>query len=67
MILQGWVTLARVRILVTGGAGYIGSQTCQEFLDAGHEVVVLDDLRSRHASLEFNLRPFLLVHGSHER
>lgn len=31
-------------ILVTGGAGYIGSHTCVELLEAGHEVVVLDNL-----------------------
>jgi UDP-glucose 4-epimerase len=30
-------------ILVTGGAGYIGSHTCVELLDAGNEVVVLDN------------------------
>ena len=32
------------KILVTGGAGYIGSHTCLELLNAGHEVVVLDNL-----------------------
>ena len=32
------------KILVTGGAGYIGSHTCLELLDAQHEVVVLDNL-----------------------
>ncbi len=31
-------------ILVTGGAGYIGSHTCVELLNTGHEVVVLDNL-----------------------
>ena len=31
-------------VLVTGGAGYIGSHTCVELLDAGYEVVVLDNL-----------------------
>lgn len=31
-------------ILVTGGAGYIGSHTCVELLEAGHRVVVLDNL-----------------------
>jgi UDP-glucose 4-epimerase len=30
-------------ILVTGGAGYIGSHTCVELLHAGHEVVAIDD------------------------
>jgi len=33
-----------MRILVTGGAGYIGSITVRTLLDAGHEVVVLDTL-----------------------
>jgi len=32
------------KVLVTGGAGYIGSHTCLELLNAGHEVVVLDNL-----------------------
>lgn len=31
-------------ILVTGGAGYIGSHTCVELLQAGYEVVVMDNL-----------------------
>lgn len=31
-------------ILVTGGAGYIGSHTCLELLNEGHNVVILDDL-----------------------
>src|SRR4051812_46746562 len=30
------------KILVTGGAGYIGSHLTKDLLDAGHEVVVLD-------------------------
>lgn len=33
-----------MRILVTGGAGYIGSHTCVELLNLGHEVVVVDNL-----------------------
>lgn len=32
------------RVLVTGGAGYIGSHTCLELLQAGHVVTVLDNL-----------------------
>ncbi len=33
-----------MRILVTGGAGYIGSHTCVELLEKGHDVVVVDNL-----------------------
>ncbi len=33
-----------MKVLVTGGAGYIGSHTCVALLDAGPEVVVLDNL-----------------------
>ena len=33
-----------MKILVTGGAGYIGSHTCVELLNAGYEIVVLDNL-----------------------
>ena len=32
-----------MKILVTGGAGYIGSHTCVELLESGHEVVVVDN------------------------
>ncbi|MDR0923686.1 MAG: SDR family NAD(P)-dependent oxidoreductase, partial [Hungatella sp.] len=42
-----------MRILVTGGAGYIGSHTCIELLEQGHEVVVVDNLcNSSKVSLE---------------
>ncbi len=41
------------RILVTGGAGYIGSHTCVELLEDGYEVVVVDNLsNSSFAALE---------------
>jgi UDP-glucose 4-epimerase len=38
-----------VAILVTGGAGYIGSHACLELLRAGHDVIVLDNLSNSHA------------------
>ena len=38
------------RILVTGGAGYVGSVSVEAFLAAGHDVVVLDDLSTGHRS-----------------
>ena len=37
-----------MRVLVTGGAGYIGSHTCVELLEAGHEVFVIDNLSNGH-------------------
>jgi UDP-glucose 4-epimerase len=37
-----------MRVLVTGGAGYIGSHTCVELLVAGHEVFVIDNLSNGH-------------------
>jgi len=40
-----------MKILVTGGAGYIGSHTCVALLDAGHDVVVLDDLSNSEAGV----------------
>ncbi|MCM2276995.1 MAG: UDP-glucose 4-epimerase GalE [Oligoflexia bacterium] len=40
---------AKARILVVGGAGYVGSATCAWLLDHGHEVWILDDLSTGHA------------------
>ena len=38
------------KILITGGAGYVGSVSTEALLAAGHEVVVLDDLTTGHRS-----------------
>jgi UDP-glucose 4-epimerase len=40
-----------MRILVTGGAGYVGSVSVERLLAADHEVTVLDDLSTGHAEL----------------
>ena len=40
-----------MRVLVTGGAGYIGSVTAAALLAEGHDVVVVDDLRRGHRDL----------------
>ena len=42
------------KILVTGGAGFIGSHVVDQFLDKGFEVIILDDLSTGRAS---NLNP----------
>ena len=36
--------MRRVKILVTGGAGYIGSHTAIILLEQGHQVVIVDNL-----------------------
>src|SRR5439155_8457376 len=40
---------ARMRILITGGAGFIGSHVTDAYLAAGHDVAVVDDLSSGSA------------------
>lgn len=40
-----------MNILVTGGAGYIGSHTCKDLAARGHRVVVYDNLSTGHRSL----------------
>jgi UDP-glucose-4-epimerase GalE len=52
-----------MRVLVTGGAGYVGSVSVEALVDAGHEVVVLDDLSKGHRdALPAGVR---LVQGSY--
>jgi len=42
-------------ILVTGGAGYIGTHTCVELIEAGYEVVVIDNLSNSKAESLFGV------------
>jgi len=37
-----------MKVLVTGGAGYIGSHTCIELLQSGYEIVVVDNFANSH-------------------
>lgn len=51
-----------MRILVTGGAGYVGAVTVERLIDAGHEVTVLDSLVTGHREAAEPLAAF--VEGS---
>jgi len=49
-----------MNVFVTGGAGYIGSICVQELLNAGHQVVVYDDLSEGHRSAVDSRAEFIL-------
>ena len=36
--------MSRPRVLITGGAGFLGSHLCERFLAEGHEVICMDNL-----------------------
>lgn len=42
--MQKWEGFMKKRVLLTGGAGYIGSHTAVELLENGYEVIVYDNL-----------------------
>ena len=54
-----------MKILITGGAGYLGSVITGKMLDAGHEVLVLDKLIFNQVSLlGYTSNPkFKFIHG----
>jgi UDP-glucose-4-epimerase GalE len=55
------------KILVTGGAGYVGSVSVEAFLAAGHDVVVLDDLTTGHrAAVVDGARLHVGSYGDHD-
>jgi UDP-glucose 4-epimerase len=45
-----------MKILVTGGAGYIGSHTCIELINAGHDLIVVDNLSNSKPSVLDRIR-----------
>ncbi len=51
-----------MRVLVTGGAGYVGSVSVERLTEAGHRVTVLDDLSTGHRAAVDGTE---LVHGSY--
>lgn len=57
-----------MHILITGGAGYIGSHTCVELLSAGYEVVVFDNFSNSHPEAlrrveQISKKPVVVVRG----
>lgn len=57
-----------MNILITGGAGYIGSHTCVELLAAGHQVVVYDNFSNSHPEAlrrveKITGKPLIVVNG----
>jgi UDP-glucuronate 4-epimerase len=65
-------TICRVNFLVTGGAGFIGSNLCERLLHEGHSVWALDDLNSFYdvsikqrniREIQALAKPFTFVHG----
>ena len=59
--------MARMRVLVSGGAGYIGSHTVLSLIESGHEVLVVDDFSNSKASVVGRLEELsgthIPVHG----
>ena len=57
-----------MRILITGGAGFIGSHLAEEYLKKGHEVYVIDDLSTgvldnlSHLNQNESIKNRLFVH-----
>ena len=50
-----------MRVLVTGGAGYIGSHTVKALINAGHNPVVLDNLVYGHENVVKNILQVPLI------
>ena len=57
-----------MKILVTGGTGYIGSHTCVELIESGYEVIVVDNLSNssieslkRVEKITKNIIPFFKI------
>jgi UDP-N-acetylglucosamine 4-epimerase len=58
--------MMKKRILVTGGAGFIGSNTCENLINEGHDVICLDNfITGRRSNIEklLPLQSFTLIEG----
>lgn len=60
-ILKKSVQPPHKRILVTGGAGYIGSHTCLELLNNGYDIVVMDNMINSNKGNYKTLFPYMCV------
>ena len=56
-----------MRIMVTGGAGYVGSHTVLALIDAGHDVVVVDNLVYGHREVVEGLPRVKLCRGRYRK
>src|SRR5260221_14575243 len=53
-----------MKILVTGGAGFIGSHIVEQFVAAGHEVAVVDNFWAEGGGKKTNLNPQAHLYGA---
>ena len=59
--------MKNIKILITGGAGFIGSNLCEHFLNKGYDVVCLDNYATGHRkNIEhlFTNSNFQLIEGN---
>jgi len=54
-------------LLLTGGAGYIGSKVCNDLIDKGHKVVVIDNLSTGKKNLVNNKAKFYKINIQNKR
>ena len=54
-------------ILVTGGAGFIGSHTCVQLLDAGYEIVIADNLSNSKPQVVDRIRDIALLEPAFQK
>lgn len=63
---HNWRSYIKMKIVVTGGAGFIGSNTCENLIENGHEVICLDNFltgKRENISHLMELDRFTLIEG----